>query len=198
MSKIIVVKRNMEQEVLIHHGIKGQRWGVRRYQNEDGSLTEAGKKRYATEEAKAEYDSAKSEYNKKAREFIKSGVPTTKHPIQNYNQKKEAYGDAFANMVEARAKWKSSKYDDPIKKAKAEKKVYQKALHAAGQKWTEANLKNYNVGGKLEEKLKRDKGEEYVKGLKKNLNAKYATVAASGTALGLGMIALGVYKATKM
>lgn len=32
--------------VLYHHGIKGQKWGVRRYQNEDGSLTSAGKKRY--------------------------------------------------------------------------------------------------------------------------------------------------------
>ena len=31
---------------LYHHGIKGQKWGVRRYQNEDGSLTEAGKRRY--------------------------------------------------------------------------------------------------------------------------------------------------------
>ena len=30
---------------LYHHGIKGQKWGVRRYQNEDGSLTNAGKKR---------------------------------------------------------------------------------------------------------------------------------------------------------
>lgn len=29
-----------------HHGIKGQRWGVRRYQNADGSLTSAGQKRY--------------------------------------------------------------------------------------------------------------------------------------------------------
>ena len=34
------------QEELYHHGIKGQKWGVRRYQNEDGSLTDAGKKRY--------------------------------------------------------------------------------------------------------------------------------------------------------
>ena len=34
----------MENE-LYHHGIKGQRWGVRRYQNPDGSLTLAGKKR---------------------------------------------------------------------------------------------------------------------------------------------------------
>lgn len=30
---------------LQHHGIKGQRWGVRRFQNEDGSLTKAGKAR---------------------------------------------------------------------------------------------------------------------------------------------------------
>lgn len=31
---------------MCHHGIKGQRWGLRRFQNEDGSLTEAGMKRY--------------------------------------------------------------------------------------------------------------------------------------------------------
>ena len=31
---------------LAHHGIKGMRWGVRRYQNPDGSLTSAGKTRY--------------------------------------------------------------------------------------------------------------------------------------------------------
>lgn len=33
---------------LYHHGIKGQRWGVRRYQNQDGTLTAAGKKRYSS------------------------------------------------------------------------------------------------------------------------------------------------------
>lgn len=31
---------------LAHHGIKGQKWGIRRFQNEDGSLTEEGRKRY--------------------------------------------------------------------------------------------------------------------------------------------------------
>lgn len=34
---------------LYHHGIKGQKWGVRRYQNPDGSLTAAGRKRYSGE-----------------------------------------------------------------------------------------------------------------------------------------------------
>jgi hypothetical protein len=37
---------------LYHHGIKGQRWGVRRFQNKDGSLTSAGMKRYAVESDK--------------------------------------------------------------------------------------------------------------------------------------------------
>lgn len=33
-------------DILVHHGIKGMKWGVRRYQNPDGSLTDAGKRRY--------------------------------------------------------------------------------------------------------------------------------------------------------
>lgn len=45
-------KMNMYQypDYLMHHGILGQRWGIRRYQNEDGSLTLAGKKRYDSPE----------------------------------------------------------------------------------------------------------------------------------------------------
>lgn len=39
-------------EELTHHGILGQKWGVRRYQNQDGSLTAAGKKRLEQKDVK--------------------------------------------------------------------------------------------------------------------------------------------------
>lgn len=48
----------METEYLVHHGILGMRWGVRRYQNKDGSLTAAGKKRLRTEDYHADYKNA--------------------------------------------------------------------------------------------------------------------------------------------
>lgn len=43
------------QTVLMHHGIQGQKWGVRRFQNADGSLTKEGRERYG---AMAERSSA--------------------------------------------------------------------------------------------------------------------------------------------
>ena len=43
----MVVKRIKDDE-LYHHGVKGQRWGVRHYQNPDGSLTSAGRQRYSS------------------------------------------------------------------------------------------------------------------------------------------------------
>ena len=36
----------MGEEILVHHGIKGQKWGIRRFQNPDGSRTAEGRQRY--------------------------------------------------------------------------------------------------------------------------------------------------------
>ena len=46
MSKRYRIDELIGSAELYHHGIKGQKWGVRRFQNEDGSLTPAGKDRY--------------------------------------------------------------------------------------------------------------------------------------------------------
>lgn len=46
----------MANYVLEHHGVKGQRWGIRRYQNDDGSLTSEGRKRYGIVESIKSYN----------------------------------------------------------------------------------------------------------------------------------------------
>lgn len=55
---------------LYHHGIKGQKWGVRRYQKKDGSLTAAGKKRYGDDDQ----NEARSDTGKKIAKGLAVGA----------------------------------------------------------------------------------------------------------------------------
>ena len=49
--KFYVVNGVPYSDELYHYGIKGQKWGIRKYQNEDGSLTALGKIRYGAQKA---------------------------------------------------------------------------------------------------------------------------------------------------
>ena len=52
MSNTYIITLNgsfVSNNELYHHGIKGMKWGFRRFQNEDGSLKAAGRKRYAND-----------------------------------------------------------------------------------------------------------------------------------------------------
>lgn len=60
----------MYSNELYHHGTKGMKWGVRRYQNTDGSLTNAGKSRYARDAREKEfnkYDESSGKYYKQSK-----------------------------------------------------------------------------------------------------------------------------------
>ena len=73
---------------LIHWGIKGMKWGIRRYQNEDGSLTPAGKKRYAKLEAEIEKLGGKSA-EKKLSEMTDEEVAAKTNRMRLENNLKE-------------------------------------------------------------------------------------------------------------
>lgn len=58
---------------LYHHGVKGQKWGVRRYQNKDGSLTTAGKDRVIYRNRVIRANKTRDEVNKIVNSLSKNG-----------------------------------------------------------------------------------------------------------------------------
>ena len=68
---------------LCHYGIKGQKWGVRRYQNDDGTLTAAGKKRYSDDDQ----SESRSETGKKIAKGLAAGAAVGLAAYAMYNPK---------------------------------------------------------------------------------------------------------------
>lgn len=62
----------MNDEELLHYGVKGMKWGVRRYQNEDGTLTALGKKKAQLDDAKDRYSRTNSRKSRIALEYARN------------------------------------------------------------------------------------------------------------------------------
>lgn len=96
----------MPEQTLAHWGIKGMRWGVRRYQNKDGSLTPAGKKRYSDDPDLQGVDSAKLKLNAAKRDANKASNRYNNVPTNSNWQK---YKDASKKLETARFEYNKTK-----------------------------------------------------------------------------------------
>lgn len=104
---------------LYHHGILGQKWGIRRFQNEDGSLTDAGRKRYAKEQKRLA-KRLKKDFFKSVNDpsYIQKAMdenPQTKRDVEEYSSVKKKY-DEYVNKQAREVEKASSRYRDEIDK----------------------------------------------------------------------------------
>lgn len=130
---------------LYHHGIKGQKWGVRRFQNEDGSYTQLGKARYASSK---ESSRAARGYLKEDRRNYKAG----KISKQDYETDKVIAKQIFKNTREDRKDIRYAKAADAGRAAyaksmaktndpeKANKKAEKAYYNSIARKWLGGGL----------------------------------------------------------
>ena len=139
---------------LRHHGIKGQKWGVRRFQNADGSLTSAGRKRYG--DGESSYDYGKDSGGRKV---VRVSKGSSVEDYQNAIKKTKAAGESVENIRKFNNDVKRIK--DPAMEKRIRKSTEQMTDKELQQRVNRLNMEdNYTRMMMHREQLKQ--GEDYV------------------------------------
>lgn len=183
----------MNQYELYHHGIKGMKWGVRRYQNYDGSYTKKGLARY--KEAESEYDRAR-QAKKQSKTTYKSQVDSAFKKYEDTLvdiEKPYKRGENLSSKDYARMDAAEQEYKDAVAKAKSDYK--QSRSEAKAQMKTAKNQMS-NAYDKLKTDKMADEGKKlYKQGKTITGNTKVNQYAQVGVMVG-ATVAQKVLKST--
>lgn len=159
---------------LYHYGVLGMKWGVRRYQNKDGSLTKAGQKRYNKEMAKVR------EKNKALNNSIKTKAKLEKLESKKKELKKKEKsfknGKSASDMVKkdetsTKSKKISDMSDDELR-ATLNRMQMEKNTMDLQRQISSLNAQNVSTGRKIVNTVMKDVVAPALKDAGKNLLTK--------------------------
>lgn len=186
MSNVIIYG-----DELYHHGVKGMKWGQRRYQDEKGRLTAEGRRRQKIDAAKQDYKNARRAYNKAVltdpREWF--GVD----PNSNYKKR-----DSKLERLENKALDKKAALAKAKKGSDAEMRVYANKMYRTGEVGSLTDVASGGKSKKLYNRLKAEKGKKYADAVVKKVHKKNVAVFATSAAISVGSYLAGQYLQNKI
>lgn len=165
----------MDNNELMHHGTKGMKWGHRRYQNKDGSLTPEGKKRY-------ERDIRENNAKKKDNRIIIDGPDANRWVKEDINRSKNVV-DSVSTMNK---ELKNIERNTPTRMTRKKMDLSGMSDKELRDQINRANLERQYTDI-FAEPAKMSRGRDFVK----------STLETTGSVLAIGSSALAIALAIK-
>lgn len=135
------------EDYLMHYGIKGMKWGVRRYQNADGTLTAKGEKRLAKNEAYR--DKLVKKAQKKA-DKNKSKAAEAEYNVKDL-KKRGTKSQAYRDWKESEDTWREYEYESKNKLTTDQGKTYYKRYSTSGTRLVNDVFDHVNANNKVQD-----------------------------------------------